>query len=691
MEYELLELIHFLASKKYVTIREIERAIHITRRQAKYRIDKLNTVLKEEGVSPIIFDVRGMEIPQETSTKISELLKRNGDSSPYYFSKKERIIYMYLMLFINQDYLLLNDFMDLLSVSRSTVLLDFKELNNTLEENGVSIKNNRSRGYFLEGSEMDIRYIMMKFVNSLLEKDKSSRLLDRFIDDYYFEIFDYSRCVIIELAKKYNIRFVGDRLSEFIYIFIFLKARIQSGVSCTEKINEIIDTNTMDDIKELLFTKDLLKNYKNTEFISKEDICYISAWVLGVSFGDINEDTKDCILISDLVGKIMTRFEMLTGTHYYNSQEIFIQLYAHFRPAYYRLLFHLPIYNPLCKKVKEEYNEMYKLVDETMKPFNAIFGTIPEEEVAYLTMHFASIFTYDKKEIESTPRKKALVVCSNGIGSSALLFNELNQMFPELIFLKPVEFSNYKSKKDEVDIIFATSYIVNQIDADVPVIRVSPIMDITERYQVIREVYMHIGAVGLKQSNIDIDKVLDIISKYATINQKNVLYDELLTYFTQVENLSTNDFNISLVDMLSEDTILLNVEADDWETAIRLAYEPMVKNKIITKNYVESTIRSVQLHGPYIVITKHVALPHTKSIQGALKLGIGIAVLKEPIAFGSRENDPVKYIFSLSALDNERHLSAMATLIEFFNNKEFFKMLDNAKSAREVIDYIKNK
>ncbi|MCB6288720.1 PRD domain-containing protein, partial [[Clostridium] scindens] len=96
-----------------------------------------------------------------------------------------------------------------------------------------------------------------------------------------------------------------------------------------------------------------------------------------------------------------------------------IQLYSHFRPAYYRLLCRLPIFNPLCDKVREEYRELYQLVEETMKPFHVIFGgDIPAGEIAYLTMHFASIYS-DQKAFEIAKQKTALVVCSNGIGSSA--------------------------------------------------------------------------------------------------------------------------------------------------------------------------------------------------------------------------------------------------------------------------------
>ncbi|MFN1906230.1 PRD domain-containing protein [Clostridioides difficile] len=76
---------------------------------------------------------------------------------------------------------------------------------------------------------------------------------------------------------------------------------------------------------------------------------------------------------------------------------MFKQLYSHFRPAYYRLLFKLPIYNPICEKVKEEYKLVYRIVSNAMKEFCGLFGEeIQEEELAYLTMHFATLFQIKK-------------------------------------------------------------------------------------------------------------------------------------------------------------------------------------------------------------------------------------------------------------------------------------------------------
>lgn len=693
MDKDILILMKFLSKKSFITLADLENSLEMTRRQAKYRIQKLNDLLKEEEVPPILVSssaTKDIVVSDDTKKVIKSLLKDIDQNDVYYLSKKERLIYMYLMLFINKAHLTLNDFIDSLQVSRSTVLLDLKELTQTLEELNIHIKNDRKRGYYLVGSEMEIRRFMMKNVIYTLADEDNNKVFDIFINDFYLDDFNYSKIYISNLAKKHKIRFVENRLIEFIYIFIFLNTRMQNEKYSSDEIVGLMDIDAMSYMKEYKFSYELLKKYNTTENITKADVNYIAAWILGISFGDINEDTKDCVLISDLIGKMMTRFESLSGVHYKNTEEIFIQLYSHFRPAYYRLLFKLPIFNPVCDKVKEEYPELYQLVEQTMKPFNIIFGEeIPAGEIAYLTMHFSTIYS-GKKGINIEKQKTALVVCSNGIGSSAILYNELASMFPELHFLSPIDSSKLSDFSEKVDIIFATNYLENIPNINIPIIHVSPVMSIAERYQVIREVYMQLGSGFLKKTNVDV--VMDIISKHADIQNRDALYNELINYFSEIDNISNKDKEneLHLLDMVRENIIRLNIEAENWEEAVRLSYEPLLENGFITQKYIDETVRIMNSVGPYVVITKHTALLHTKPESGALSCAMGIGVLKNPINFGSAEHDPIKYVFSLSAIDNHTHLCAMAELLELFNDDKFFMFLDTANDSEEVIEYIKS-
>lgn len=145
-----------------------------------------------------------------------------------------------------------------------------------------------------------------------------------------------------------------------------------------------------------------------------------------------------------------------------------------------------------------------------------------------------------------------------------------------------------------------------------------------------------------------------------------------------------------LSEVVSPELILLGAHAENWEDAVRVCTAPLVKAAKVTEAYVDDIIKGVKDLGPYIVLAEHVALPHARPESGALEPAVGICVLDTPVEFGSKENDPVKYLFALSAKDSNGHLETMSSLVELLSQPDFFDFLDSAKSADEVMDYIKS-
>lgn len=691
MDNDLHVLMRLLLKKSVLSIKEIEKETGATRRQVTYRLEKLNYLFEEKKLPPITISYQGeLVIEEQTKRELRHLLMSGNKTNTYVMNKKERMIYLYLMLFLDLEDVSQNDLVDALKVSRSTALLDFKELQQDLAINHIKIANNRTRGYYLVGSELDIRHYMMELIIYFLAEEANTQVFDCFNDDFHLALFEYSRLVISELADKYKIFFVENRLTEFIYIFGLLKVRMASLQHEDEELSLLQEIINLSSMKEYHFTKELLSHFKGTEKISTFDKYYISSWILGISVGDVEEDTEDCVVIAEIVEKIMNRFEVLSGIHYKDSEIIFRKLYSHFRPAYYRLLFKIPIANPLKERVKEEFPELFGLVRETMKPFSGLFGeNIPDDEIAYLTIHFTVIYSKNR-ELEVINRKTALIVCLNGIGSSAILYSELRDLFPDIHFLPPMESSKSIPLNLDVDIVFTTSDLVDFNLPQIPVIEVSPVMNFQERYELTREVYLLLGGSMSKQP--DVHAIMKIIKRHCEVKEESQLQTELLRYFTQldVKEEQSNQL-LTLLELVSEDTIQLQVEANDWEEAIKKAGKPMVDHHYVKQTYIDDILRLIHSVGPFVVITKHVALPHSKPTAGALRCGIGITSLKNGVDFQSEEHDPIKYIFTLSALDNESHLTAMSQLLELFNDQTFFDLLDHETSPKKVIDFIKAK
>ncbi|MCQ9209286.1 PTS sugar transporter subunit IIA [Granulicatella seriolae] len=143
-----------------------------------------------------------------------------------------------------------------------------------------------------------------------------------------------------------------------------------------------------------------------------------------------------------------------------------------------------------------------------------------------------------------------------------------------------------------------------------------------------------------------------------------------------------------LRELLSVDMIQLNQRAEDWRQAIRIAAKPLEISGKITQKYTDKIIEIVDEIGPYIVITKHVALPHAPVTDGALAIGLSITTLETPVEFGSLENDPVKFLFCISAVDNSSHLEMLAELIVLLEQEDFLTTMASAKDEEQVLKYI---
>lgn len=143
-----------------------------------------------------------------------------------------------------------------------------------------------------------------------------------------------------------------------------------------------------------------------------------------------------------------------------------------------------------------------------------------------------------------------------------------------------------------------------------------------------------------------------------------------------------------LSNLLNEKTIIINEQNLSWEESILKAGKPLLEAGSITQNYLDSIISMHHQLGPYYVIAPHIAMPHSRSENGALKLGLSILISKKDITFNSLENDPIHFVFLFSAPDNQSHLEMLMSLSELFSNQEDLDAIQNSNSIEQVLSII---
>lgn len=121
---------------------------------------------------------------------------------------------------------------------------------------------------------------------------------------------------------------------------------------------------------------------------------------------------------------------------------------------------------------------------------------------------------------------------------------------------------------------------------------------------------------------------------------------------------------------MEKSLIKIDVEAKDKIEAVKITGQLLCDNGYVEERYIPAMVKTLEDFGPYIVITKGIALPHARPEEGALKSGICIVRLKDPIIFGNKENDPVKILIGLSSLGNNEHLSNIQKVISILEDEK---------------------
>lgn len=129
-------------------------------------------------------------------------------------------------------------------------------------------------------------------------------------------------------------------------------------------------------------------------------------------------------------------------------------------------------------------------------------------------------------------------------------------------------------------------------------------------------------------------------------------------------------------------------QPQDWQEAIRLSCELLLKKEIINQAYVTEIIECVSKYGPYIVIVPGVAMPHSsEDSEGVFGTAISFTKMKEDVIFD--ENDPEKnasLFFTLAAQNSEEHMANIANLSEMLMTDGLIEALQDTTSIAEYQD-----
>ncbi|MFD2706535.1 MULTISPECIES: BglG family transcription antiterminator [Salibacterium] len=666
------DLLNELAANPGLNSKDLEVKYNLNRRQLKYSFDKINGWLKTKNLPCIERTRQGLFLidPVVSSTLFGGETKEQQEDNV--LSEKEREDILLLLLLGGPEELSLIHFTSALDVSKNTALNDLKKVQERLAPYDVTVTYSRRTGYELEGKEFAIRQVLLHTVARIMGHSGAK---GRFLEttELHEEEITFFQEVIQDIEHSLQLKFTDEKMESMPYVLSLLLRRVSQG-HCIDSFyihyEEVMDT------KEWKATEKILEGRAE---VPVEERLFITLHLLTANVYWAQDLTEDAIpdLLTALEDMVRL-FETYSCIHLHNKEQLLHRLMLHVKPAYYRVKYKLTDINEWELGISEEFQELHHLVKQSTGPLETLIGEpMPDNETTYITMLIGGWLTRQGDSIHS--KTKALVVCPHGVSVSRLLFGELRDVFPELVFLDALSVRDFQKYELEYDVVFSPVFVQTKAT----LFLVSKMLDPDEKKRLRRQVMSELH--GYTPEHLSVETMLDIVHKHAHVSDEDALQQELEKYVHRDSGSADADPAVQrkpqLYEMVTPERIRILPKAADWTGALQAAARPLVEEASITEEYVEAMLAQGQ-DDPYFILGNHVAIPHASPENGVQQMGMSLLKLEESVSFDDTHR--AQFIFVIAAMDKHDHLQALRQIMKLSQNQSDIENLRNAATTDQI-------
>ncbi|WP_390216948.1 BglG family transcription antiterminator [Halobacillus seohaensis] len=689
---------HLLSIMKHssapVPTKDLVEKIKVSQRTIYYDVEQINDWLKEQNL-PLIESVhgKGFQLPDPTKGCLEHSHEQQFADYQYQLSSSERELLIKAKILLEEQESSMNDFMELTSMSRGTVAKAVQSIKEEFKSMNLQLSYQKGSGYQLEGPEEAKRRMLSDVLSTVFANSDWSNVrteiqkMIQTVDNDLTQHEDQRTSVknlLYEAEQEMGLTLTDEMVEMLSLQILILLKRIQAKkfVHIDSEEKEVLKQTEAFQASYIITRK--LEALWGVTF-PNDEICFITMNLLGskVQHDDFNRYTeKELKGLKNVAERMITDFQTYSCVVFDDRRGLEENLISHIKPTYYRLKYGVQIANELSERIQEDYPDIYHLTKRVMLHLEYYVGQpIPDEETAYITLHFGGWLSKEKKHVET--KYRAIIVCENGIGTSNMLRTQLENLIAGLDVIATLSMREYQTSDHQADVIFSTNYIKPK---KIPVIHVPALLSNVEKEHVMQR--MNDLFLTNHSNRNSIDHMLDAIDRHATIHERDDLKKEL-THLLEHHTPSTKELRKPmLTELLTEKTIQFRDHVSHWEEAIRLTAQPLLDQDSIQPQYVEAMIENVNDLGPYVVIAPRIAIPHARPESGVERLGMSLLRVKDPIYFSEKEKHRAQLIIVLAAIDNQTHLKALAQLTEVLSNEENIDQLIAANDSQTILDLI---
>lgn len=133
--------------------------------------------------------------------------------------------------------------------------------------------------------------------------------------------------------------------------------------------------------------------------------------------------------------------------------------------------------------------------------------------------------------------------------------------------------------------------------------------------------------------------------------------------------------------LIENNAILLNQSATNWQEAIKIGTDLLVKAGTIEPRYYDNIVSKINEMGPYIILAPGLAMPHTRPEEGVIHTSFALTTFTTPIYFDG-EDEPVYVMLTLAGSDADQHMQGLMEITQVLDDPDSETGVDLDKIRR---------
>lgn len=670
-----VQILQMLIKNGKVEIQEVLKQLNLTRRMALYYQKQLNDFLlaMELGQTEIREEILYLETTdvQKIISTMEEL-----DLCYYYPEAKERQECILIKIGISKRPQFLEGFVEEFHVSRRTLTNDLICLKEYLQEYGIQLLSKQKQGYYLEGDELTIRYLLLSAYhhrdNICIDHIKKGFLLETY-QDYCSEkisdsVFEQIRQILLKSETYCKEKFVYFSLPDLAQSILMICLRGKKNNIELQAEEEQTFAATIDYVEKELEKLGLKLDEKERQYFG---MVLQSAKISNCENGYFEES------IERLIEDIITEFKRVSGLNLLRSMELFAMFKIHVRSMYYRTKYRIKI-TDFFDEASDIDRTFFYWTKQVMEKVGEKYGLLLDDgEIQFMSYYF---FCMSRQNETLSPeiKEKIVIVCVSGLGSSVYIRYQVSKLLERSFAVVISDLRNLEKVLDQnTRLIISTLDIAREYCKGIRVIKVSTILSPQNKKELIdwllhEDVYI--------RNNGMVSDVIDIIKEHAVIQEQEKLFLRLNNYF-QTEHLWEKE--LGLADLLCPEYIQIIEKAESWKDGLQKASAPLLKAEVIHESYVMDMKAVIQEYGPYCEFLNGMLLAHAESKNNVIRPVISLAVFRNPIIVKEWEKE-ISAIFVLGIVEQASHAAALSELVTNLSMNEKYKSLHKLGSTDEI-------